>query len=64
MLTELPFGEFPMALGALYDDPRPTFEEGVAAEREAATKGKEISLGKLLAKGQTWTVSGTAQDPA
>ena len=63
MLVELPFGEFPMALGVLYDDPRPTFEEGVIAERAAASAGKEANLAKLLAKGQTWTVSGTAQDP-
>src|SRR5690606_6511250 len=32
MLVELPFGPFPMALGVLYDDPRPTFESGVAGE--------------------------------
>jgi 2-oxoglutarate ferredoxin oxidoreductase subunit beta len=56
MLVELPFGEFPMALGVLYNDPHPTFDEGVAAEREAATKGKDASLAKLLGKGQTWTV--------
>lgn len=63
MLIELPFGPFPMALGVLYDDPRPTYESGVIAEREQAAAGKEPSLAKLLAKGQTWTVSGTAQDP-
>src|SRR3546814_5951150 len=33
MLVELPFGPFPMALGVLYDDPRPTFETSVADER-------------------------------
>ena len=64
MLVELPFGEFPMALGVLYDDPRPTYESGVIEERERATRGKDTSLAHLLAKGQTWTVSGTAQDPA
>jgi 2-oxoglutarate/2-oxoacid ferredoxin oxidoreductase subunit beta len=63
MLVELPFGPFPMALGVLYDDPRPTFEEGVIAERAAASEGKTADLAKLLGKGQTWTVSGTAQDP-
>jgi 2-oxoglutarate/2-oxoacid ferredoxin oxidoreductase subunit beta len=26
MLVEMPFGEYPMALGVLYDDPRPTFD--------------------------------------
>jgi 2-oxoglutarate ferredoxin oxidoreductase subunit beta len=64
MLVELPFGPFPMALGVLYDDPRPTFESGVAAERERSTEGKQADLAALLAKGQTWTVSGSAADPA
>ncbi|GAA4776172.1 2-oxoacid:ferredoxin oxidoreductase subunit beta [Novosphingobium ginsenosidimutans] len=51
------FADFPMALGVLYDDPRPTFEEVVTAEREQASAGKEPNLAKLLAKGQTWTVT-------
>ena len=57
------FADYPMALGVLYDDPRPTFEAAVAEERERATSGKEANLAKLLGTGQTWTVSGTAQDP-
>ena len=40
MLVEMPFGPFPMALGVLYDDPRPTFESAVIAEREQASAGK------------------------
>lgn len=63
MLVELPFGPFPMALGVLYDDPRPTFESAVIEERAKATEGKEADLARLLGKGQTWTVSGTAADP-
>ncbi len=63
MLVEMPFGPFPMALGVLYDDPRPTFEDAVIEERQKSSAGKEANLAKLLAKGQTWTVSGTAQDP-
>ncbi|WP_435201187.1 2-oxoacid:ferredoxin oxidoreductase subunit beta [Qipengyuania sp. 902] len=63
MLIEMPFGPFPMALGVLYDDPRPTFEDAVTEERERASAGKEANLAKLLGTGQTWTVSGTAQDP-
>jgi 2-oxoglutarate ferredoxin oxidoreductase subunit beta len=58
MLVEMPFGPFPMALGVLYDDPRPTFEAAVAEERARASEGKEPNLAKLLAKGQTWTVEG------
>jgi len=52
-----------MPLGVIYDDPAPTFESAVIAERQRAVAGKEASLAKLLARGQTWTVSGTAQDP-
>ena len=63
MLVELPFGAFPMALGVLYDDPRPTFENVVGKERAKAVAGKDTSLAHLLAKGQTWTVPGTAPDP-
>jgi 2-oxoglutarate/2-oxoacid ferredoxin oxidoreductase subunit beta len=60
MLVEMPFGPFPMALGVLYDDPRPTFEAGVIAEKTAASEGKEPNLARLLGKGQTWTVDETA----
>jgi 2-oxoglutarate ferredoxin oxidoreductase subunit beta len=63
MLVELPFGPFPMALGVLYDDPRPTFESAVMAQNARASEGRDTSLAKLLAKGQTWTVTGTASDP-
>ena len=57
MLVEMPFGEFPMALGVLYDDPRPTFNDAVIAQNGSASVGKAPDLGKLLAKGQTWTVA-------
>ena len=57
MLVEMQFGEFPMALGVLYDDPRPTFEAQVVAQNEAAAAGKIPDLQGLLSKGQTWTVT-------
>jgi 2-oxoglutarate ferredoxin oxidoreductase subunit beta len=56
MLVEMPFGPFPMALGVLYDDPRPTYEDAVLGQDAAANAGKTPDLGKLLGKGQTWTV--------
>lgn len=56
MLVELPFGEFPMALGVLYDDPRPTFEDAVIAQNHAVAKGKVPDLQKLVAQGETWQV--------
>jgi len=60
MLVELPFGEFPMPLGVIYDDPRPTYESAVIDEKRRASEGKDTSLAKLLAKGQSWTVCGPA----
>ena len=46
-----------MALGVLYDDPRPTFNDAVVAQNKSASEGKSADLNKLLAKGQTWTVA-------
>ena len=63
MLVEMPFGPFPMALGVIYDDPRPTYEATALAQDEQARAGKDANLAKLLGKGQTWTVGGTAADP-
>ena len=64
MLVEMPFGPFPMALGVLYDDPRPTFEDAVLGQDTKAREGKVADLGKLLAKGQTWTVDDREGHPA
>ncbi|WP_420383034.1 2-oxoacid:ferredoxin oxidoreductase subunit beta [Novosphingobium sp.] len=58
MLIEMPFGPFPMALGVIYDDPRPTYEGELLGQDQKARAGKSADLGKLLAKGQTWTVPG------
>nr|WP_314464513.1 2-oxoacid:ferredoxin oxidoreductase subunit beta [uncultured Novosphingobium sp.] len=57
MLVEMLFGPFPMALGVILDDPAPTFESAVVAERQGLIAGKTADLGKLLARGQTWTVA-------
>ncbi len=56
MLVEMPFGPFPMALGVLYDDPAPSFEQAVVAQNAKVAEGKVADLQKLVAKGQTWTV--------
>ena len=56
MLVEMPFGPFPMALGILYDDPQPTFEEAVIAQNEQIAAGIKPDLQSLISKGQTWTV--------
>ncbi len=64
MLVELPFGPFPMALGVIYDDPRPTYEEMMLSQDAQARAGKTADLSKLLAKGQTWTVNEDEGHPA
>jgi 2-oxoglutarate ferredoxin oxidoreductase subunit beta len=56
MLVEMHFGAFPMALGVIYDDPRPCYDEAVAEQTAKATAGKTPDLSGLLRKGQTWTV--------
>jgi 2-oxoglutarate ferredoxin oxidoreductase subunit beta len=55
MLIELPDG-FPMALGVIYEDPRPTFESAVREQEEAAAAGKKPDLQALVSKGQSWMV--------
>ena len=56
MLVEMPFGEFPMALGVLYDDPRPTYDSAVVEQNAKLSQGKTPDLQALISKGQTWTV--------
>jgi 2-oxoglutarate ferredoxin oxidoreductase subunit beta len=47
---------FPIALGVLFDHPRPTFDRAVIEQNEKASAGKSPDLQKLLNTGQTWTV--------
>ena len=56
MLVEMPGDAFPVALGVLYDDPRPTFDSAVIEQNAAIAKGKTADLQSLVAKGQTWQV--------
>jgi 2-oxoglutarate ferredoxin oxidoreductase subunit beta len=55
MLIEMPH-DFPVALGVIYEDPAPTFEQAVAEQNRAAASGKTADLQKLVSKGQTWQV--------
>ena len=64
MLVEMPFGPFPMALGVIYDDPRPTYEDAVLGQDAKSREGKSTDLKRLLAKGQTWTVDPNEGHPA
>ncbi|MBY0519802.1 MAG: 2-oxoacid:ferredoxin oxidoreductase subunit beta [Sphingomonas sp.] len=61
LLVELPFGPFPMALGIIYDDPRPTFEAAVVEQNRAAATGKTADLQQLVSRGQTWQVDKEAR---
>lgn len=57
MLVEMTIEHgFPVALGVIYDHPRPTFERAVVAQNAEAAKGKVADLQKLVSKGQTWQV--------
>ena len=57
MLIEMRQDEgFPVALGVIYEDPRPTFESAVVEQNAKAAEGKTPDLQALVAKGQTWMV--------
>jgi 2-oxoglutarate/2-oxoacid ferredoxin oxidoreductase subunit beta len=56
MLVEMILGPFPMALGVLYDDPRPTFDQTLLMKDEESASGKIADLQALIEKGQSWTV--------
>jgi 2-oxoglutarate/2-oxoacid ferredoxin oxidoreductase subunit beta len=58
MLIEMRQDEgFPVALGVIYEDARPTFEEAVIEQNAAAASGKSPDLQALVSKGQTWQVT-------
>jgi 2-oxoglutarate ferredoxin oxidoreductase subunit beta len=57
MLIEMRQDEgFPVALGVIYEDPRPTFESAVVEQNAKAAEGKTPDLQALVSKGQTWMV--------
>ena len=56
MLVEMPEAGFPVALGVIYDDPRPTFDSAVIEQNAAVAAGKPVDLQALVAQGQTWQV--------
>ncbi len=48
---------FPVALGVLYEDPAPSFEQSVVTQNAEAAKGKVVDLQALIKRGQTWEVN-------
>jgi 2-oxoglutarate/2-oxoacid ferredoxin oxidoreductase subunit beta len=57
MLVDMTVDEgFPIALGVLFDHPRPTFDRAVVEQNAKLSEGKKPDLQALLNKGQTWVV--------
>ncbi len=56
MLVSMILGPFPMALGVLFDDPRPTFDEVLLRADEENAEGKVADLQVLMERAQTWQV--------
>jgi 2-oxoglutarate/2-oxoacid ferredoxin oxidoreductase subunit beta len=57
MLVDMTIDEgFPIALGVLFDHPRPTFDRAVIEQNAKLSEGKKPDLQALLNKGQTWVV--------
>jgi len=57
LLAEMPADIFPVALGVLYEDAAPTFNDAVMAQNKAASEGKSTDLQALVSKGQSWQVT-------
>ena len=60
LLVDMPFGEFPIALGVIYCNPAPTFESAVVEQNRQAAASKPRDLNLLLRKGETWSVDGAS----
>ena len=57
MLARMPYPEFPVALGVLFAEERPTYDGTVSQQQTAAvTKLGKGSLQKLLNSGSTWEI--------
>lgn len=57
MLTTMPFGKFPVALGVLFAQQRPTYDETLQAQQRDAIQARgRGDLSQLLNSGSTWNV--------
>ncbi|PZU47979.1 MAG: 2-oxoacid:ferredoxin oxidoreductase subunit beta [Sphingomonas sp.] len=56
MLIDMPFPEFPVALGVLYCDPDMSFDAAMEAQEARMTSGKIADFNALLRRGQSWEV--------
>ncbi len=60
MLIDMPFGEFPVALGVIYCDPAPSFDQAVEDQEAKLVSGKSADFNALLRRGQSWEVKATS----
>ena len=59
MLASLDRTTLPVALGVLYSDPSPSYEDRVTAQvHEAKAKNPNVTWNDLLRRGHTWTIAG------
>ena len=58
LLVDMPFGDFPMALGVIYCDPTPAFDSAVVEQITKVSAGKKRDLNALLRRGDSWSVAG------
>jgi len=57
MLARMPYPEFPVAIGVLFAESRPTYDETVSQQQAAAvSKFGKGDLKKLLNSGSTWEI--------
>jgi len=56
LLIDMPLGPFPMALGVIYCDPMPTFDETLVALNRRVAASKKRDLQMLLGSGETWSI--------
>ncbi len=57
MLVEMRHPDMPVALGVIYENPAPSFEQDVRAQNARESAGKVVDLAALIKKGQTWEVN-------
>ena len=56
LLIDMPFGNFPMALGVIYCDPAPAFDSAVV-EQNSQGRGREKARSQCAAaQGRNWSV--------
>ena len=60
MLIDMPFGEFPVALGVIYCDPAASFEQAMEEQEQKLVSGKTADLNALLRRGQSWEVKASS----